>query len=103
MNNGIDLDAIPGQKAARNRRVVQNPPSKPKNVSNTKEILPANLEMYPIETEILPEQTTITYTLDLIATFHNMVIDTTILDPMFLQFETGHHYPNPTITINKTR
>jgi len=66
-------------------------------------ILPANLEMSPIETEILPEQTTITYKLDLIATFHNMVIDTTILDPMFLQFETGHHYPNPTITINKTR
>ena len=34
MNNGIDLDAIPGQKAARNRGVVQNPPSKPRNVSN---------------------------------------------------------------------
>ena len=26
MNNGIDLDAIPGQKAARNRAIVRNPP-----------------------------------------------------------------------------
>ena len=34
MNNGIDLDAIPGQKAARNRAVVRNPPSKPRNVPN---------------------------------------------------------------------
>ena len=34
MNNGIDLDAIPGQRAARNREVVRNPPSKPTNVPN---------------------------------------------------------------------
>ena len=32
MNNGIDLDAIPGQRAARNTEVVRNPPSKPRNV-----------------------------------------------------------------------
>jgi hypothetical protein len=47
--------------------------------------------MSPTGTEILPEQTTITYKLDITATFHNMVIDTTILDPMSLQFETDHH------------
>ena len=34
MNNGIDLDAIPGQKAARNREVVRNPPKKNRNVLN---------------------------------------------------------------------
>ena len=34
MNNGIDLDAIPGQRAARNREVVRNPPKKNRNVLN---------------------------------------------------------------------
>ena len=67
------------------------------------EIPPVSLEMSPTGTETLPEQTTITYKLDITATFHNMVIDTTILDPMSLQFKTDHHLPNLTTTINKIR
>tara|TARA_B100000683_G_scaffold251358_1_gene267326 strand:- start:352 stop:600 length:249 start_codon:yes stop_codon:yes gene_type:complete len=67
------------------------------------EIPPVSLEMSPTETEILPEQTKITYKLDITATFHNMAIDTTILDPMSLQFETDHHLPNLTTTIKKIR
>lgn len=34
MNNGIDLDALPGHKAARNREIVRNPPMKNRNVLN---------------------------------------------------------------------
>jgi len=67
------------------------------------EIPPVSLEMPPTETEILLEQTTITYTFGLVVTFHNMAIDTTILDPMSLQFETDHHLPNLTTTIKKIR
>jgi hypothetical protein len=63
----------------------------PLEIERLFEIPPANLQMSPTGTEILPEQTTITYKLDITATFHNMVIDTTILDPMSLQFETDHH------------
>jgi len=55
------------------------------------EISPANLEMSQKGTEILPEQPTITHTFDLVATFHYTGIDTTILDPMSLKFETDHH------------
>ena len=53
MNNGIDLDAIPGQKAARNRAIVRNPP--------------VNLEMSPTGTETSQEQTTITFNSDITA------------------------------------